>query len=365
VRPMKKIDKQIEIVTSTIPALSSMSEESSKAIQESLAKSYKTVGVSIVDNEADLKALIEKNPDLVFLGMAYLPRKATATNSSPYIWIADELFRNHILYTGSGMDATVLVEDKLKAKKVIKKADLATAPFFMAYTGQFTSESQVPLPFPVFIKPPKLGHSVGVDKLSIAKTYREYKSKIAKLDKDLDSESLVEAYLTGREFTVAIVKDKPVANKVSTAENDEQPEEIEETYQVMPLELKAPENSNGDIIIGHKFKSSDVQTETEIVSDPDMKKALSELALDCFKALGAKDYARIDIRCDSEGNPQFIKADLIPGVMDDSSNFQKAYNLNSKISDKDMLLRIVELGFEGHETYVAPVIPEPSEEESK
>jgi D-alanine-D-alanine ligase len=335
---MKKINKHIEIVSSSIAALSWMSESSRLAMQESLAKSYKTVGITIVDNQSDLEALIQKNPDIVFLGMSNIPRKATAAKSSPCIWLADALNKNDILYTGSTADAMMLEDDKLKAKKVIKKAGLSTAPFFMAYTGQFTSESQLVLPFPLFIKPPKLGAGIGIDKLSVARDYRQYKSKIAKLDKEFDSESLVEEYLTGREFTVAILKNTH-----------------DDGYKVMPLELHAPVNSNGDAIIDFETKISDTETYSKI-DDESIKTSISSLALECFKTLGAKDYGRIDIRCNESGTPYFLEANLIPSTVEGYGNFHNACNLVANLSYDDMLLQIVQLGFEGHIPYVAPVI---------
>jgi len=341
---MKKINKHIEIVSSSDPALSWMSEASRSAIKSSLEKSYKTAGITIVDSKSDLEELVQKKPDMVFLGMKSLPRNPTAAKSSPHIWLADYLNKNHILYTGSAVDAVMLECDKMKAKKVVKKADLPTAPFFMAYTGQFTSESQLVLPFPLFIKPPKLGAGIGIDEFSVARNYREYKTKIAKLDKELDSESLIETYLTGREFTVAILKNAH-----------------DEEYQVMPLELIPDENKNGDSIIGFATKSSEAGTTVAAITDQTLKKEISDLALECFKALGAKDYGRIDIRCNDAGSPFFLEANLIPGLIENSSYFQQSCEVNSNLNYDDVIKRIVELGFEGHIPYVAPVIVENEE----
>lgn len=340
---MKKIDKHIEIVSSSIASLCSMSTASRDAIQKSLAKKYSSVGVTTIDNEADLAALIDKKPDLVFLGMACLPRKATVTNSIPYIWLTDELHVHDICYTGSSSEAMALVEDKLKAKKIIKKADIPTPPFFMAYTGQFTSEAQLVLPFPLFIKPPKFSASIGINDQSIARNYREYKSKIAKLDKEFDSESLVETYLTGREFRVSVLKNS-----------------TDEEYHVMPLEVIVKENANGDKIIDHTLRTSNIEIETAPVTDPDLKSEISELALECFNALGAKDYGRIDIRCDKNGKPYFLGANLIPNIEENTSYYQKACALKTQLSFDDMLLQIVDLGFKGYIPYVAPVAAEPA-----
>jgi DNA-binding protein Fis len=74
---MGKINQHIEIVSSSITNLSSMSKMSRDAIRKALSKYYKRVEITLVDNLGDLNALIAKNPDLVFLGMKFLPRSLT------------------------------------------------------------------------------------------------------------------------------------------------------------------------------------------------------------------------------------------------------------------------------------------------
>lgn len=75
--------------------------------------------ISVVNTLADLEALVQKQPDLVFLGVKLLPLH-------PDIWIADYLDRHGISYTGSDARATQLESDKSYAKQVVQSAGLAT-----------------------------------------------------------------------------------------------------------------------------------------------------------------------------------------------------------------------------------------------
>ena len=175
---MKKIKKHIEIVSSDNKSLSSMSEKSYKMISDILAKHYEKVGITLVENEDDLQELLNKGPDLVFLGVKRVPRKPTADNASPCVWVSEFLDNEGIYYTGSSAEAIKLDEDKDKAKKVIAKAELKTANHFMAYSGQHINESQLPLKFPMFIKPPNLGAGMGISNDSLVNNFKGNSKKV-------------------------------------------------------------------------------------------------------------------------------------------------------------------------------------------
>ena len=332
---MGKINKHIEIVSSSNKALSSMSEKSYKKIQSELSKYYKTVGLTLVETENDLQQLIDKKPDVVFLGMKKVPRVATTENSSAFTWVSDFLESVSIPHTGSESSASIIEEDKSRAKKIVRKAGLNTAGHFMAYSGQFTNKSQIPLKFPLFLKPPNLGGGQGIDDDSVVTNYKEYKQKINTLEEKFNSEALAEEYLTGREFTVAILKN----NK-------------NEGYYTMPLEMIAEPGKNGVQILGSKVKNADTER-VVIVNDEKIKNEITVLALNVFELLGARDYGRVDIRMNTEGVAQFLEINLIPSLIENYGNFQKACEKVSKISYTDMLLMIVDLALNRSEIFQA------------
>jgi D-alanine-D-alanine ligase len=339
---MKKINKYIEIVSSTDSSLSSMSKVSYDMLQASLSKSYAKVGVTLVSHEEDLDALVEKKPDLVFIGVKKVPRIPTVTNSARFTWVNEYVEQRGILCTGTSSEGLVHDDDKTKAKKVLKKLGISTAPFFMAYDGQYTSKSQIPLPFPLFMKPPNRGAGVGIDAQSVVNNHREYKDKIISLERDFNSEALVETYLQGREFTVAILMDKESVDG-------------EDSFTVLPLEILPESNENGDLIVDYAMKSSAKETETALVTDKHLEEQITELALEAFIAIGARDYGRVDIRFDLDNKAYFLEANLIPSLIEGSGNFQKACQKNIGLNYDDMMLRIVELGF-SHPAYVPEVV---------
>lgn len=326
---MNKINKHIEIVRSDIKALSSMGEKSCLMIFELLKKHYVSVGISTVNDVSSLEDLVAKRPDLVFLGVKYVPVKDTYENGqNNRIWVSGYLESNGINYTGSTNPAIALDFDKAAAKLVVSAAGINTPLFFTTRVGQFSSESDLPLKFPLFIKPPNTGGGKGIGADSVVRDYAGFCAKVESIDNNYNSQSLVETYLTGREFSVAILGGKT-------------PEEL----IVMPVELLTPKNKNGDRILSKKVKREDAEKIIPII-DPVIYESIEAVAIRIFNALGARDYGRIDLRFDNFGVPHFLEANLIPGLAfhDFTSYFTSACMINRKMDYQSMILHIVNLG---------------------
>ena len=294
-------------------------------LQAVLEQHYARVGITLVNDTDELDRLIAKQPDLIFLGIKQLPAgKKTATDQAQNVWVAAYLDDAGINYTGSTADAISLDFHKPLAKQVVKTAGLQTAEHFMAAAGQF-AEHELPFGYPLFIKPPHTGGGKGIGADSVVRDFVGFQQKVAMIDETFHSKALVETYLSGREFSVAILEN--AGSSELTA---------------MPIELITEQNSMGDRILGQKVKAADTE-HTIAVSDEIMKDKVSNLAKSVFRALGARDYGRIDIRLDEHGVPHFLEANLIPGVAyhEFTSYFTSACWINEGMDYEAMVLGIV------------------------
>ena len=111
----------------------------------------------------------------------------------------------------------------------------------------------------------------------------------------------------------------------------------------MPIELIAPLNDKDTRILSGKVKSSNTE-QAIAVTDAAVKSVVSELALDVFTALGARDFGRIDIRMDDQGVPHFLEANLIPSLISGYGSFPKACLLNLGLDYEPMIMNIAQLG---------------------
>jgi len=318
-----KINKHIEIVRTDIRRLSSMSHASAIKIHNTLSKYYQEVNISVVNNVIDLELLVRKRPDLVFLGLKHLETEDTGGNPVSNIWVSDYLDQNNISYTGSQSVAIKLDYDKSRSKNVVHEAGLQTAQYFIANPGLYDSAQSLPLGFPLFVKPLSTGGGTGIGDDSVVRNFRQYQRKVKAIFESYGSNSLVEQYLTGHEFSVAILQDS--ANELL----------------VMPIQIITKKNSRGDRVLGSRVKTEDAEL---VIGVPGkvLKARICQFAADVYKLLGGRDLGRIDIRMDSEGRLHFIEANFVPAP--GTRYFAGACLINEHMDYKTMILRIVELG---------------------
>ena len=325
---MAKTVARIEIISSTTRGLSSMSPRSQDAACEALSKYYTDVRITQVNDITDLENLVARKPDLAFLGMSFVTIGQDANGEDIKVWLSGYLEGFGIPYTGSGQLAHDLERNKHLAKERVMAAGLATAAFTVIKQNSPAVESFAELKYPLFVKPTNRGGGAGIDGNSVVHNRQQLDQKIQSIAQVNLADSLVEHYLPGREFSVAILRrggGKP--------------------YSVMPIELAAAPNSNGAQMLGHEMKQSNMEVVSE-VSDANLRARLCDFALDVFHALGARDYGRIDIRLDARGEPHFLEANLIPSLIAGYGSFPKACLLNINLDYEPMLLRIVDLALE-------------------
>src|SRR5207249_3275075 len=99
--------------------------ESCDTIFVVLAKHFTKVGVTVVNNLSDLEALVARRPDLVFLGMEFIPADPMLGPADPNkTWLSDFLDGHEIAYTGSSQTAHELGRYKPLAKQRVLDANL-------------------------------------------------------------------------------------------------------------------------------------------------------------------------------------------------------------------------------------------------
>ena len=304
-----------------------MSLESCQAIVAVLSKHYTNVGVSTVNNISDLDRLVTLRPDLVFMGMKFIPLDHSLGLDDPAkIWLAEYLDEHGITYTGSNKLAHKLELNKGLAKQRVAEAGLNTSIYQFVKQGQAMNWENSNLEFPVFVKPSNRGGGQGIDSYSVANNHHQLNSKISSIANVHQSDSLVENYLSGREFSVAILKYQDTSE-----------------YNVMPIEIVADIDIRGIRMLGGEVKAANNEVILE-VKDETLKARINSLALDVFEAIGARDYGRIDIRLDGNGTPHFLEANLIPSLISGYGSFPKSCLLNIGLDYEPMLLKIVRLG---------------------
>lgn len=321
-----KIDAYIEVVASSNSRLNAMSHSSQSSVLATLRKRYAKVMITIVDDVSGLEKLVAKRPDLVVLGMKLvLLDAAKGYDDSPKIWLADYLEERGICFAGSDTLALNLEYNKPAAKQRVLDAGLQSSQYFISSMKRPTFTHN--LTYPLFVKPTNRGGSKGIDEKSVVHTQQELEVKIVSIHSDCQSDVLVEEFLPGREFSVGVVR-RPHTNDLLA----------------MPIEIIAPSDDNGNTFLSSAVKHADSE-KVATVTDCRLVGVVSTLAVEAFDALGARDYGRIDIRLDGNGVPNFIEANLMPGLSN-HGYLSRCFFINKNIDYEGMLFSIVDLGLE-------------------
>ena len=221
-------------------------------------------------------------------------------------------------YVGAGVTASALAMDKDLLKAVLRARGIPVARNLTLRAGDAVANA---FPYPVFVKPARLGSSVGISK---AHDERELAAAV-ELAFRHDEKVLVEEFVDGIEIEVGVLgNDDPVASvpgEISVAHNEWY--DYEAKYAEGEMELLIP------------ARISDAQT-----------KRSQELALECFTAIGCEGMARVDMFVDSGGTVIVNELNTIPGFTQ-TSVYARLFAA-SGLAYGALLERLIELALERH-----------------
>jgi D-alanine-D-alanine ligase len=221
-----------------------------------------------------------------------------------------ELEQLEVPYTGCDAEASRIAFDKVLTKQRCIGANVPTAPFV-----EITS-SRAPWPAswkpPVVIKPVRQGSSVG---LQFVERASEWGGALAEAFR-FDSRVLVEERISGRECTVGILDEVP-----------------------LPVVEVRPKSGTYDYRNKYTTGATDYFCPAEF--DAATTRKIQDAALGAFRAIGGRDYARVDVMVRNNGEPVVLEVNTLPG-MTETSLMPKAAAA-AGISYTDLCQRMVDL----------------------
>lgn len=195
-------------------------------------------------------------------------------------------------YTGSGVMASALTMDKLRTKLVWQALGLPISPYVALNRQQFETLSPeelvacvAKLGLPLIVKPSHEGSSVGMSKVDHASELQKALVEAFQHDSDV----LIEKWLSGPEFTVAILGDE-VLPSIRI-----QPPGVFYDYDAKYLSDKT-----------QYFCPSGLSDESE--------QQLAALALQAYHALDCSGWGQVDVMQDRDGHFYLLEVNTSPGM---------------------------------------------------
>ena len=186
-----------------------------------------------------------------------------------------------IPYTGPGVKASQIAMDKLKTKLVREMKNVPSAKWDLAHPDTARS----PLPLPVVVKPPCDGSSVGISKVSSEDDWPKALAA-AFACQSADKPVLVEEFIPGREFTVAVVDG--------------------EAWPVIEIVAKGG-------WYGYEEKYTSEETKYPFLEDGELSQKLQKLAVEAYHAVGCRGVTRVDFRVSPLGRCYVLELNTSPG----------------------------------------------------
>ncbi len=203
-----------------------------------------------------------------------------------------------IPYSGSDPQCLAICLDKPLTKTLVTSSGVRT-PYFhvVADVHQLNKVPWEQFSFPVIIKPAYEGSSKGIRQASLVENSEDARSLVNHLLDCYQQPMMIEEFISGEEVTVGIVGNSP---PVIFGSMRVVPRQQCDRF-VYSLEVK-------------RDWESLVDYECPARLDEETIREINSSSLKAFKALGCRDFARLDFRVSVEGLPYFIEINPLPGL---------------------------------------------------
>lgn len=220
-----------------------------------------------------------------------------------------------IPYTGSDALTLGLCLDKSRTKEILTYHKIPNAKFFIVFSLEEVENRKIN--FPVIVKPVSEGSSKGIFSSSFVDNLPELKDEVLRIITNYNQPALIEEFLPGREFTVAVLGNYDEAKVLPI---------IEIKYEQFPENVVPLYSYEAKWILDTKQNSFDV-FDCPANLTKELEEQIKSTALSTYHLLRCKDWSRIDLRLDNNGIPNIIEVNPLPGIMPDpneNSSFPKA-----------------------------------------
>lgn len=244
-----------------------------------------------------------------------------------------------IPFVGSDMQASVIAMDKILAKQVAQANGILTPKFVFFSKDEFESDSRAAikkatdnLKYPLFVKPPHLGSSIGITKVSNEDELVNAMEVAAYYDNRIIVEEAVENLV---EVTVPII-----GNDILQPALVERPLSHSDGF----FDFNTKYLKGGKKAGGAKKTGAQGYSELPAKLPVNLYEVALEVAQNVYRAAGCEGISRIDLLIDSKSNEvYFNEINPLPGSLY-SHNFRA-----SGISPIELVEKLVDLAEERFE----------------
>jgi D-alanine-D-alanine ligase len=204
-----------------------------------------------------------------------------------------QLQRLGVPFTGSGPEACHLAMSKSAAKRRFVASGVPTLDWIVTDAYELPNDDPAtwlakrvsPLGYPLIVKPDSQGSSLGI---TIVSSPAELSAAVADAE-GFGERSLIEPYVPGREFTVALIDDRALP----------------------PIEIVTPEPV---FSYDAKYQSAVTEYRFELELAQSARDRILQAAVAAGRALSAAGLSRVDLMLDFDGRVWVLELNTVPGM---------------------------------------------------
>ncbi len=207
-----------------------------------------------------------------------------------------------IPFVGSDALTLSLSLDKAWTKDLAAAAKVRTPDYAVFTREEDVVDGSVPGSFPFFVKPRYEGSAKGLTANSKVQSMEALRRQVAEITKSYGQDALVEAFVEGSEYTVAVVGHNPA--------------------KTLPVIQRAVERESGiglHVLDRKGLPQMDHTYDLPGTLTSELESRLQAAALAIFHKLECRDFARIDFRVDAVGQEWFLEINPLPTFAPDGT----------------------------------------------
>lgn len=243
----------------------------------------------------EVAGALNPRPDVVF-NLSDTP----LNDSSREAEVAELLDRLGLPYTGNPPRALLRAQDKVRAKLILQEYSIPT-PRFAVFPRDGETDGWTL--FPAIVKPAREDASIGIDAGAVVADSALLRARVEYVTSRFDQPALVEEFVSGREFNISILESGGLLAFPA----------YEIDFSGLPPSMPR--------IVSHQAKwspASPAYRGTRPVCpaplSPRLWDEIKSVAVRAYRALGCRDYARVDIRLSGRGEVFCLEVNPNPDI---------------------------------------------------
>ena len=201
-----------------------------------------------------------------------------------------------IPYVGGDGLTLAMTLDKIIAKKLFISENIPTPRFFeVKNVGDITKLKTID--FPLIVKTRHEGSSKGISQKSRVEDMDALKRQVALINTAYDQPALVEEFIRGTEFTVAVL-------------GNEEPQAM----PVVQISIDGKVQLGDEFYTHERISSDKLQYICPAEISNELRKKIQDMAVRVYNCVECRDFGRVDFRVNEQGDLYVLEINPLPSL---------------------------------------------------